>query len=73
MASSKNHFISKAKAVPYDYSNKIANAMISDDETWFIVQGPAGRVPVMADDEAAAVARYVERTYDKYAEQNNTD
>lgn len=35
------------------------------DDTLWVVQGPHGRMPILADDEESAVRRYFDKNADK--------
>lgn len=67
MAVQKKLFASKVEVVPYERTNEAANEIIEDDETWWICHGPAGRVPVMANTAVEAKSRYIEKTFEAYA------
>ena len=51
----------KVEVTPYEYTNATINRLLDEDETLFVVQGPYGRVPLLADTEEEAVDRYVAR------------
>lgn len=50
--------MSKITAVPYEYTNDRLNQLIGWDIVW-IVQGPRGRLPIVADTQQEAIEKYV--------------
>lgn len=48
----------------YDFSNERLNALL-EDETVFIVNGPRGRRPMIADTEDEAITDYLNRFYEE--------
>lgn len=45
----------------YEHTNELINHLLDDDETWFVIQGPYGRVPILADTAEEAVDRYISK------------
>lgn len=58
----------KLEVSPYENTNETINRLMEEDETVWIVQGPYGRVPVLADTAEGAADRYVARFLGKIEE-----
>lgn len=57
----------------YEYTNELINHLLDDDETWFVVQGNHGRVPLLAANEEEAKDRYVAKFASRAVEDGEPD
>ena len=51
----------KLEIALYENTNETINRLMEEDDTIYIVQGPYGRVPILADTEEEAADRYVQK------------
>lgn len=69
MRESKKSARHKLEVVAYDFSNERVNALMDDNDVVWIVQGSAGRRPLIANTKEDAAEQYLNRFYEEPEEE----